>query len=54
MKYYSVCPIAVKFHSYNHDNVTFIERIKYVLFSCHRYEGKVHCKVFLSDYFIKY
>ena len=33
----SVCSITIKFHSYDHDNVTFIERINNFHFSCHRY-----------------
>ena len=37
MKHYSVCSIETKFHSYDHDNVTFIERINNFHFSCHRY-----------------
>ena len=36
---YSVCLIAITFYSYNHDNVSFIERINKFHFSCHRYYG---------------
>ena len=42
-KYYSVFFHTLKFHSYDHDNISFIERINNFHFSCHRYYSFKSC-----------
>ena len=41
-KYYSICS-QIKCHSYDHDNVSFIEKIHNLHFSCDRYYSFKSC-----------